>query len=148
MDAHIREIETWLINSVMIPQTPILVTAGFSLLQETAIQYQDILGRTEIYMVSVIMLATTKRDIDDAHVDNLRDVISSRLVKWLTPILIVISMTYGVIFFQVNVTDISISKLAIANSGTLLAMFTFVWCLPIQRRIKLARLANAGGNNQ
>ena len=79
------------------------VTLGFAILQGTDLKYQEILGRTEIYMVSVIMLASTKRDIFNVRPDSGKLVAVGRLVESLTPTLIVVCMVYGVIFFDANI---------------------------------------------
>ena len=135
MDLHERRIEKWIVNSVIIPLSPIIAALGFAILQGTDLKYQEILGRTEIYMVSVIMLASTKRDIFNVRLDSGKLVAVGRLVESLTPTLIVVCMVYGVIFFDANINDVQISQSATANLGIILTVAVFVMCVLIQRNI-------------
>ncbi len=136
MNLYERRIEKWIVNSVIIPLSPILAALGFAILQGTDLEYQEILGRTEIYMVSVIMLASTKRDLSNAQMGAKRLNVTGRLVEWLTPTLIVICMIYGVIFFNANINDVQISQMATANLGITLATIVFGMCTLIQRSIR------------
>ncbi|MCY4539599.1 MAG: hypothetical protein OXE52_15375 [Chloroflexi bacterium] len=136
MNLYERRIEKWIVNSVIIPLSPILAALGFAILQGTDLEYQEILGRTEIYMVSVIMLASTKRDLSNAQIGAKRLTVTGRLVEWLTPTLIVICMIYGVIFFNANINSVQISQTATANLGVILATFVFGMCALIQRSIR------------
>lgn len=136
MDHCERRIEKWIVNSVIVPLSPILAALGFAVLQGTELAYQEILGRTDIYMVCVMMLASTKRDLSNAQSGADKLAVTGRLVEWLTPTLIVICMIYGVIFFNANINSVQISETATANLGVILATFVFGMCAVIQRSIR------------
>ncbi len=54
----------WISYFVVIPLFPIITALALSLLKSESLQYQSIFGGTELYMLSVVLLAGTRSDLE------------------------------------------------------------------------------------
>lgn len=100
--------------------------------QGEIVQYEKLLGGTEIYILSVTVLASTKNDLDNSEVDFSRLGIYNILTVLLLPITIFFSMMFGAIFINERVQDFGLSEAFIANLGIFLGIMATVLCVPLQ----------------
>lgn len=57
----------WLTYSILIPLFPIITAVLITLLKGEAIHIQSILGGTDLFILSIVLLATTRNDIESFH---------------------------------------------------------------------------------
>ena len=119
---------------------PIIFATVIELGQEREFEYQRLLSGTELYVLSVTILATTKLDLDNSNTD----VSSYRLYGWFTDLLLplayFIGMAFAAVFINSRVLNIGLSETYVANGGIFLGIFAGVNCILVQMtRAKQAR---------
>ncbi len=57
---------SWLTYSILIPLFPIVTAVLISVLKGEVVQIQNILGGTDLYILSIVLLATTRNDIESS----------------------------------------------------------------------------------
>ena len=129
----------WISHTIVIPLFPLLAALVIAVLKGENIQVYTIFGGTELYMLSVIVLASTKKDIDNSGLEFSTHQTYKRLIKTLIPSLVFGSIIYGIVFMNVRSTNPDISEVSIANLGMAMALATFALCASLQ--VKLRKLA-------
>ncbi len=125
----------WISHTIVIPLFPLLAALIIAILKGEDIQYHTILGGTELYMLSVIVLASTKKDIDNSGIDFSALLKYRRLIKILIPALVFGSIIYGIVFMNVRSTNPDISEVSVANLGVAIAVATFSLCTVLQVKL-------------
>lgn len=95
-------------------------------------------GGTEIYILSVTVLASTKNDLDNSRADFSRSRIYSLLTVFLLPYAIFISMVFGVVYINEYVNDFGLVESFIANVGILSGIIASVICVSLQVMLSVA----------
>ena len=126
----------WLTYSILIPLFPIITAVLISFLKGEAIHIQNILGGTDIYILSMVVLATTRNDVESSSpslfaIDKYR-----RVTTLLIPGMLFCAVVYGIILTNVNsnAPDIPVSTIALLGAGIGLA--TFAVCSWLQYRLR------------
>ena len=122
----------WIIFSILLPLFPMLLAVVILIGQGETVQYERLLGGTEIYILSVTVLASTKNDLDNSEIDFSQFGIYSILTVLLLPITIFFSMMFGAVFINERVQDFGLSRAFIANLGIFLGIMATVLCVPLQ----------------
>ena len=122
----------WIIFSILLPLSPMLLAVVILIGQGKTVQYERIFGGTEIYILSVTVLASTKNDLDNSGIDFSRFGIYNILTVLLIPITIFFSMMFGVVFINEHVQAFGLSGAFIANLGIVLGIMATVLCVPLQ----------------
>ena len=122
----------WIIFSILLPLFPMLLAIVVLIGQGETVQYERLLGGTEIYILSVTVLASTKNDLDNSGIDFSQFSIYNILTVLLLPITIFFSMMFGVVFINEHVKDFGLSGAFIANLGIVLGIMATVLCVPLQ----------------
>lgn len=122
----------WIIFSILLPLSPMFLAVVILIGQGKIVQYERIFGGTEIYILSVTVLASTKNDLDNSEIDFSRFGIYNILTVLLIPITIFFSMMFGAIFINQHVQDFGLPGTFIANLGIFLGIMATVLCVPLQ----------------
>ena len=128
----------WVIFSILLPLFPMLLALLVLFGQGKSVQYESLLGGTEIYILSVTVLASTKNDLDNSKAQFSRSRTYSLLTVFLLPYAIFISMVFGVVYINEHVHDFGLVESFIANVGILLGIIASVICVSIQVMLSIA----------
>ena len=63
------KVRRWVIFSIVVPLLPMIFAGLLKLGQGSGLDYQSLLGGTELYILSVTVLASTKNDLDNSEAD-------------------------------------------------------------------------------
>ena len=126
----------WISYFIVIPLFPIITALIFSLLKGESIQYQSIFGGTELFMLSVVVLAGTRSDIEGSsksvfNVGNYR-----RVTTLLIPAMLFCSVLYGIVFMNLRAENPDIPDISIARLGIILGLSTFLICGFLQFKLR------------
>ena len=128
----------WVIFSILLPLFPMLLALLVLMGQGRSVQYENLLGGTEIYILSVTVLASTKNDLDNSRANFSRSRGYSILTIFLLPYAIFISMVFGVVCINEYVNDFGLAESFIANVGILLGIIASVICISLQVMLSIA----------
>lgn len=127
-----HKVTRWIVFSVLLPLFPMLVAVLVLSGRGEAVRYENLLGGTEIYILSVTVLASTKNDLDNSKADFSR----SRAYKWLTvlllPYAIFMSMVFGVVYINAHIQEIGLAQSFVADVGIGLGIIASVICISLQ----------------
>ena len=106
--------------------------------QGNVLDYQSLLGGTELYILSVTVLAATKNDIDNSDAD----FSGFRGYNVLTEVLFLLILFIGVMFAAVyineHVQDFGLDATFISNFGIVLSILTGAICVSLQTMLNIA----------
>lgn len=128
----------WIVFSIILPLFPMLLAVVVLLGQNKAVHYESLLGGTEIYILSVTVLASTKNDLDNSKADFSRSRIYKYLTVFLLPYAIFISMVFGVVYINEHVHDFGLTQAFIANVGIVLGAIASIICVSLQIILSVA----------
>ena len=127
----------WISYAIIVPLLPIGIAFLISILQGEAIQFQNILGGTELYMLSVVVLAVTRNDIERSSSRTFRVGMYRRVATLLISALFFCSILYGIIFMNLRAENPDIPKSSIAVLGSIMGTMTVLVCGVIQFRLRI-----------
>ena len=128
----------WVIFSILLPLFPMLLALLVLIGQGRSVNYESLLGGTEIYILSVTVLASTKNDLDNSKANFSQSRIYSLLTVFLLPYVIFISMVFGVVYINEYVNDFGLVESFVANVGILLGIIASVICISLQVMLSIA----------
>ncbi len=128
----------WVVFSIVLPLFPMLLAVLVLLGQNKTVQYESLLGGTEIYILAVTVLASTKNDLDNSRADFSRSRIYKYLMVFLLPYVIFISMVFAVVYINEHVHDFGLAQAFIANVGIVLGIIASVICVSLQIILSVA----------
>lgn len=128
----------WIVFSIVLPLFPMLLAVLVLLGQNKTVQYESLLGGTEIYILSVTVLASTKNELDNSRADFSRSRIYKYLTVFLLPYTIFISMVFGVVYINEHVHDFGLAQAFVANAGIVLGIVSSVICVSLQIILSVA----------
>jgi len=85
--------------------------------QGSGLEYQSLLGGTELYILSVTVLASTKNDLDNSHADFSSFRVYHALTETLIVMMIIISMMFAAVYIHGHVQNIGIQQAFAADAG-------------------------------
>ncbi len=132
------KVTRWVIFSILLPLFPMLLALLVLIGQGRTVHYESLLGGTEIYILSVTVLASTKNDLDNSRANFSRSRIYSLLTVFLLPYAIFISMVFGVVYINEYVDDFGLAESFIANVGILLGIIASIICVSLQVMLSVA----------
>lgn len=77
--------------------------------QGSGLEYQSLLGGTELYILSVTVLASTKNDLDNSEADFSQFRVYNVLTETLIVMMIIISMMFAAVYIHGHVQKIGIA---------------------------------------
>ena len=129
-------ITNWTSYFVIVPLFPIITALVLSLLKGESLQYQSIFGGTELYMLSVVILASTRSDIERSPIARFKTGNYRRLTTLLIPAMLLCSVFYGIVFMNLRADNPDISKASIAILGLILSVPTIIVCGFLQFKLR------------
>lgn len=127
----------WISYAIIVPLFPIGTAFLISILQGETIQFQNILGGTELYMLSVVILAATRNDIERSSSRTFRVGMYRRVATLLIPAMLFCSVFYGIVFMNLRAENPDIPKSSIAVLGSIMGTMTILVCGVIQFRLRI-----------
>ncbi len=126
------KVRRWVIFSIVVPLLPMIFAGILKLGQGSGLEYQSLLGGTELYILSVTVLASTKNDLDNSQADFSRFRVYNVLTELLFLSIILIGMMFAAVYINEHVQDFGMQKPFIANAGIALGIVASVICVPLQ----------------
>ena len=112
--------------------------------QGRSVAYESLLGGTEIFILSVTVLAATRNEVDNSSVDFSQSRTLRLTSILLFPYTIFMSMVFGVVYFDNQVQDSSFIQAIVANTGILLGFITTVICVTMQTQLSSSAVSEEG----
>ena len=129
----------WISYFVVIPLFPIITALALSLLKSESLQYQSIFGGTELYMLSVVLLAGTRSDLERSPRAVFKTGNYRRVTTLLIPAMLLCSVFYGIVFMNLRAENPDFSKDSIAVLGLILGIPSIVVCGFLQYKLRSFR---------
>ncbi len=106
--------------------------------QGKGIEFQSLLGGTELYILSVTVLASTKNDLDNSKADFSQFRVYNILTELLFLSIIVIGMMFAAVYINKHVQDFGLNPSFIANAGIALGLMASLICVSLQALLFVA----------
>jgi hypothetical protein len=110
--------------------------------QGSGLDYQSLLGGTELYILSVTVLASTKNDLDNSEADFTQFRVYNTLTELLFLSIILIGMMFAAVYINEHVQDFGMHKAFIANAGIAAGIVSSVICIALQAILFVAKSVN------
>ena len=129
----------WLTYSILIPLFPIVTAVLISYLKGEAIHIQNILGGTDLFILSMVLLATTRNDVESSSRRLLVADRYRRVTTLLIPAMLFCAIVYGIILTNVNSNAPDIPVATIAGLGAGIGLATLAVCSWLQYKLRRAK---------
>lgn len=126
------KVRRWVIFSIVVPLLPMIFAGILKLGQGSGLEYQSLLGGTELYILSVTVLASTKNDLDNSEADFSSFRVYNFLTETLIVMMIIISMMFAGVYIHEHVQKIGIQQSFTADAGMLLGVLSTLNCIALQ----------------
>ena len=126
------KVRRWAIFAIVVPLLPMIFAGILKLGQGTGLNYQSLLGGTELYILSVTVLASTKNDLDNSEADFSKFRVYNILTELLFVSIILIGMMFAAVYINEHVRDFGMQKSFIANAGIAAGIVTSIICISLQ----------------
>ena len=137
------QMTNWISYFIIIPLFPIPTALIFTLLTGESIQFHSIFGGTELYMLSVVLLAATRGEIELSSKAIFKTGNYRRVTTLLIPAMLFCSVLYGIVFVNLRVEDPDIPESSIAVLGLIMGVSTFLICGFLQFKLKRSAVDEA-----
>lgn len=125
-------VRKWALFSIVVPVIPMFFAALLKLGLGYDLEYQSLLGGTELYILSVTVLASTKNDLDNSEADFSTFRVYNALNELLFISMIVIVMLFAAVYVNEHVQDFGLQKSFIADAGITSGVLSSLTCLSLQ----------------
>ncbi len=126
------KVRRWAIFSIVVPLLPMMFAGLLKLGQGSGLDYHGLLGGTELYILSVTVLASTKNDLDNSEADFSTFRVYNALNELLFISMIVIVMLFAAVYVNEHVQDFGLQKSFIADAGITSGVLSSLTCLSLQ----------------
>ena len=125
-------VRRWVIYSIVIPLLPMLFAGLLKLGQGAGLEYQSLLGGTELYILSVTVLASTKNDLENSRANFSKFRVYNVLTELQLLFIIMIGMMFAAVYINKHVQDFGLQQSFIANGGIILGVVASLNCVSLQ----------------
>ena len=125
----------WFLYSIAVPLFPMLLALLILVFQGRSVAYESLLGGTEIFILSVTVLAATRNEVDNTRLRLERSLTYRVISVFLFPYTIFMSMVFGVVYIDQYVQDIGFDQANVANAGIVLGLISAVTCVMLRVRL-------------
>lgn len=132
------KVRRWAIFSIVVPLLPMIFAGILKLGQGSGLEYQSLLGGTELYILSVTVLASTKNDLDNSEADFSQFRVYNLLIEIQLLSIILIGMMFAAVYINEHVQDFGMQLSFIANAGIVAGIFSSVICIALQAILYVA----------
>lgn len=126
------KVRRWAIFSIVVPLLPMMFAGLLKLGQGSGLDYHGLLGGTELYILSVTVLASTKNDLDNSEADFSQFRVYNVLTETLIVMMIIISMMFAAVYIHGHVQKIGIQQSFAADAGIFLGVLSTLICIALQ----------------
>lgn len=126
------KVRRWAIFAIVVPLLPMIFAGILKLGQGSGLNYQSLLGGTELYILSVTVLASTKNDLDNSEADFSKFRVYNALSDLLFVSMIVIVMLFAAVYINQHVKDFGLQKSFIADAGITSGTMASLNCISLQ----------------
>ena len=120
-----------------------MIFAGFlTLALGLGLNYQSLLGGTELYILSITVLASTKNDIDNSRADFSQFRAYNLLIEIQLLSIILIGMMFAAVYINEHVQDFGMHMSFIANAGIAAGFVASIICIALQAILFVANSEN------
>ena len=130
---------SWLTYSILIPLFPIFTAVLISYLKGEPIHIQNILGGTDLFILSMVVLATTRNDVESAAPSLYAIGKYQRVATLLVPGMLFCAVVYGIILTNVHSNAPDIPVATIAELGAGIGLVSFAVCSWLQFKLRRAK---------
>ena len=134
----------WFLYSIAVPLFPMLLALLVLVFQGRSVAYESLLGGTEIFILSVTVLAATRNEMDNSSVDFSQSPTIRAASILLFPFTIFMSMVFGAVYLDQQVQDNSFIQTVVANAGILLGFITTGICVTVQTQLTSSDVSAKG----
>lgn len=127
---------TWISYSIIVPLFPISIAFLLSVMKGETIHFQNILGGTELYMLSLVLLASTRNEMEKSTISDFSSGFYRRLTTLLIPAMLFCGVIYGIIFMNLRADDPDIPSRSIATLGLILGASSCIVCGFLQYKLR------------
>lgn len=132
---------SWISYSIIVPLFPIAIVFLLSVMKGETIQFQTALGGTELYMLSLVLLASTRNELEKSAKSDFSSGFYRRLKTLLIPAMLFCGVIYGIIFVNLRAEDPDIPVRSIAILGLILGAVSCLICGFLQYKLKKSRVS-------
>ena len=136
------KVRKWVIFSIVVPISPMIFAGILKLAQGSGLDYRSLLGGTELYILSVTVLASTKNDLDNSEADFAQFRVYNVLTELLFLSIILIGMMFAAVYINEHVQDFGMHKSFIADAGIAAGVVSSVICIALQAILFVAESMN------
>ena len=129
---------TWISYSIIVPLFPMSIAFLLSVMKGEPIQFQNILGGTELYMLSLVLLASTRNELEKSTNSVFNSRFYRRLTTLLIPAMLFCGVVYGIIFMNLRADDPDIPIRSIAILGLILGVLSCLICGFLQYKLRVS----------
>lgn len=129
---------SWLTYSILIPLFPIFTAVLISYLKGEPIQIQNILGGTDLFILSMVVLATTRNDVESSSPSLYAIGKYQRVATLLVPGMLFCAVVYGIILTNVHSNAPDIPVATIAELGAGIGLVSIGVCSWLQYKLRRA----------
>ncbi len=126
------KVRRWTIFAIVVPLLPMIFAGILKLGQGSGLNYQSLLGGTELYILSVTVLASTKNDLDNSEADFSKFRVYNALSDLLFVSMIVIVMLFAAVYINEHVQDFGLQKSFVADAGITSGIMASLTCISLQ----------------
>ena len=137
-------VRRWVIYSIVVPLLPMIFAGLLKLGQGTGLEYQSLLGGTELYILSVTVLASTKNDLENSRADFSQFRVYNILTELLFLFIIIIGMMFAAVYINEHVQDFGLRQSFIADVGLALGAIATAICCSLQAILFVALKQDEG----
>jgi hypothetical protein len=117
---------------------PMFFAALLKLGQGNELDYKSLLGGTELYILSVTVLAATKNDLDNSDADFSDFRGFNIMTEALFLLIIFIGVMFAAVYINRHVQDFGLDSTFISNFGIALGILTGAICTSLQAMLNIA----------
>lgn len=126
------KVRRWAIFSIVVPLLPMVFAGILKLWRGMGLDYHGLLGGTELYILSVTVLASTWNDLDNSEADFSQFRVYNILTESLIIMMIIISMMFAAVYIDEHVQMLDIQQSFAADAGILLGVLSTLNCIALQ----------------
>ena len=131
-------VRKWALYAILVPLFPMLFAAILRVALGIGLDHHGLFGGSELYILSVTILASTKNDLDSSDADFSQFRVYNVLTELLLISLILNVMMFASVYINEHIGDYGLPKPFIADFGLVLGILATIICLSLQAILHIA----------
>jgi membrane protein CcdC involved in cytochrome C biogenesis len=126
------KISSWLVFNIILPVLPIFFGFVVVYLQATKRSYIEILDGAELFFLSLVLLSSTKNDIDNSEINLKSSTLFSILSIILFPFILFSGFLFVLAYVNDKISDIRLDRSTLINTAIITTAFVTLMSSAIQ----------------